>query len=262
MAIVETFRGTSGSQYVYYKSTDPTPPGLTDVILLHRQEESDILWEWNGEDTIQFDTSAPTFANDFSSGSLTVVDAPLAPSGKALVLSGSGGSGADDGVLVFSATSSLQTNRFVAKYYLQEVEGDGSPTAGFAFLCESSGSDFHGHVYTQRIDEQTQVGWHTQIESGSVDSEEITESSAISPRETTVEISGSKLTGSQPYFSCMTRGGGGTLGGNSYHLNDIWPYSGSWNPLVLRNFGLALSRGIACGMMIYYVVVKKHPLDT
>lgn len=72
MAIVNIFRGISGSQYVYWNSTQADPANTSNKVMVGNlltadtvdtasivaeavASGSDVLWKWNGTDASQFE---------------------------------------------------------------------------------------------------------------------------------------------------------------------------------------------------------------
>lgn len=90
MAIVTTFRAVSGSQFVYFTSQETEPANITNKVVVSRKNTgaatsvdaqavisqsvasgSALIWEWNGVDTSQFESS-----NAVGHISMSVVTAP------------------------------------------------------------------------------------------------------------------------------------------------------------------------------------------
>ena len=269
MPTITKFRATSGSQTVYFDSTENQPTGIVNKVAVSETfvptglvlTGSDVLWAWNGEDTSQFYVSA-VYVGTGNSGTLLVEDDPsrISPTGKMLVCNSDG-----FGQFVWLASSSLNTNRFVIEYY---TSGSDAGYGGAAFLCEGSGSNFHGFGYCET---NSGTGWNLKVDDGTVDASANTTGGRSMPNFVQLEVlchDRSVVSGS-PSFRWWadshnrndgigTQRATQTLAGAS-----DWgqlPTGSNWDNLQLRNFGLMTRNGSGV-FKIYSMVVRKHPLD-
>lgn len=266
---VTLFRAVSGSQTVYFTSEESGPIGISNKVAVGERFSpgslvitgSDVLWAWNGQDTVQFEEQY-SFIASATSASLTVENDELAPTGKVLVFTGTGA-----GQIVWLTTSSLNTNRYLIEYYTSGVN-DGY--AGVAFLCENTGSNFHGFGY---VETDFGTGWNLKVENGNVDASANTTGGSSMPNFVRLEVLGVQrpTTGSgMPHFTAWAdsynRAGSipcqrmtDQLAGSSNWSTLV--YSSSWDDLTLKRFGLALRNGTNQVFKIYSMIVRKHPLD-
>ena len=269
MPTITKFRATSGSQTVYFDSNENQPTGIVNKVAVSETftptglvlTGSDVLWAWNGEDTSQFDLGV-TWTGSAANVALSVESDPsrISPTGNMLVISSSANS-----EVVWYASESLGTNRFVVEYY---TSGSTNGFGGVSFLCDGSGSNFHGFGYCESNGGN---GFNLKVENAVLDTSNDQTGGASNPNFVQIEVlchDRSTVSGS-PSFRWWADSHNRTDSISSQRATEIlagganWAnttYASSWDNLQLRRFGL-MFRGLPGVFKIYTMIIRKHPLD-
>jgi hypothetical protein len=121
----------------------------------------DIVFDWNGVDVSQFESTA-AFSTAGWSHTLTRVTDFEAQLGGILRLEAMGPAG--DGALVVLANDALPTPSQVRRYTFEyEVVGITERYAGICFLADDSGAGLHGYMVSDGVG-----GWRGRIDNGSL----------------------------------------------------------------------------------------------
>jgi len=276
MPDIETFRAVSGSTTVYFQTGDVPPSPADELVTISdnfsteglRYNDNDVLWEWNGVDTSQFDISAAYIGAPGTTTTLSVETDPFHTSytGNVLVISAS----SPGNLAVWLATSSLDTNRYHIECHIAEVSPNNDGWGGVAYFCEGTGSDFHGFGGVGSTF-GTYKGF--MVDNGLVDPTVQTRTGHYPPVISKTEIIApdrTVMTGS-PYFVALTDIHGASNVAVSYQTTEgaaertAWtnlPTGSSWENSTLRRFGLAISgSATSAEVKIYSLVIRKHALD-
>ena len=207
---------------------------------------SNLLWEWNGTDTTQFDGSVAA-AHLFVNTALTVVADTTLPGQNKLRLTADPGSGGGGAVwliaspLIFTGT----LRRYAIEY---EVENIAAPTGsgGVAFIADDSQANLYSHQWcfgiggeAIRFDNGTwEQGGGTKTVHG--------QGSGASRALVRVHVRGEKPAGSQPIWSVYAHSEtrhnvyGASM---KYTRPAFTAWSSGWNSLACDRVGLAINAG-------------------
>lgn len=211
---VKVFRATSGSGLVYFDETEAEPPGVTNKVVIAQKltenpvtvgSGSLVLWKWNGTDLSQFDLN-PVQEQGISA-SLEIITSSYSPTSKSLLVSGTVGSATAGDHIVFLATSSLPTTRYIMEMTIRTVDDAGGLSyAGPVVLAFSSGSNFHGVGTFQVNDGSNTLAlplWQTGALNDSLSN--VTNTTGINPMNMFVSVRGGVNTSSSYSFVIQPR---------------------------------------------------------
>lgn len=281
---IKTFRALSGSQYVFFTSEDPEPPGIVDKAVVSQKftdstlvtstldsnpaiEENPIIWSWNGTDTSQFDNSFAKIRNaGWVSGALNVEQNDLAPLGAYLVLTASG---QGNGTLVWFASQSLGTLNFIIEAGIEEVSSSGgTPYGGVVMFGSGTGSD---HYSIGLLKQNGGTGWQFRFDGPTFSIPGNTPAfGGVAPCLMYIECIASKQTGSIPTFYISAYSNGqGLYTGPSYGFDTNWSatWQNNWTNITseqMQRFGLGLqATGTAnpATIKFSYIIIRKHPIE-
>jgi hypothetical protein len=248
---VNVYRAVSASQVITFDETETEPPGITNKVLVSRRlannlvligSGSTVLWKWNGLDTSQFETT-PAIAQGIS-GTLEVISSSFSPTSKSLLLSGAAGSTAAGDHIVFLATASLPTTRYVLEMSIRSVaDSAGTSYGGPVVLAFGTGSTFHG-VGSFQVNETTATIAAPLWQTGALDDTytAVVDESQDNPQFVTVNTRGGETISGSYAFTVQTR----TRSSNTSWYSRIYS-STRWNPLIstwatssIGRFGIGL----------------------
>lgn len=273
---IQVFRAYSGSQVVYFDSTETPPPGISERVVIAERFNlgvvsgtvgSRLLWKWNGQDTSQFDL-VPVQVQG-KSASLNIITSSFSPTSKSLQILGDTNPAALADHVVFLATSSLPTTNYIIEIGIRDIGpgagGSGNAQGGPVFLAFGSGSTFHGaSCMAQSNGNNLSLAlWQT----GSIDdSLNSVGGGSNEPTFMQIEVRGNRPVGSTFSFSAIHRTYGDTNEGARTFKNSDWagsnPLISTWATSSINRFGLVL-RGSTSStvneMIIDFFLIRSHP---
>lgn len=287
MAIVELYRALSGSQYVYWNSSQAEPAGISNkvivgelvtvdtvdtasIVALAVTSGSDVLFKWNGTDLSQFNSSSPTFINGSVNGVMTLSSSAESPGRNYIQISGSG----TTGFVAFLANTPLDTYRCIFEVEYETINS--AQYGGIVFFCSGSGSNFHAHaLFTGGAGWRSMVNNGVHTDTGGTPTA-VPTSLVSNPGKGRYTLNGVRTAGIGPVFDLYLTDDGSQSSSTSEFWNHTWegtaPASGStWNTIPVSGtqsctkWGLAIksSGGNALPMMkIRDIIIRRLPNPT
>lgn len=270
---ITTFRATSGSQVIYFDSTETPPPGITNRVVVSRHFNLDVvsgsagsrvLWKWNGQDTSQFNLEPVQRQN--LSASLNVISSSFSPTSKSLQILGDNVAASLGDHIVFLTNTTLETTNYIIEIGIRDVGpgpgGSGGAQGGPVFLAFGSGSSFHGVASWAHSDNNnlTLELWQT----GSIDETNANVAGgSTEPVFFQIEVRGNKPSANSFRFSAqVTSHGDNNEGAHLIQDNEWNPLISTWGTSSINRFGLGLrgnSSSTINELIVDHFLVRSHP---